>query len=92
VGVKTGNLRNHIVKRFRGVVGGALQVEVGAEVPYALFHHEGTRPHTITGNPLLVFFWGKTGRVMYLPSVQHPGTKGNPFLVRALQTVMARFR
>lgn len=36
---------------------------------------EGTKPHRITGRPLLVFFWPKLGRTVFLRSVNHPGSK-----------------
>jgi hypothetical protein len=58
--------------------------EVGTVgVSYAVYHHEGTRPHRIQGNPLLVFYWPKVGRVVYLRHVDHPGTRANRFLVDA---------
>jgi hypothetical protein len=60
---------------------------VEARAPYALYHHNGTRPHQIEGDPLLVFFWDKTGETMFLPSVDHPGTKPNPFLINAAKRV-----
>lgn len=53
--------------------------------PHALYVEEDTRPHIIRAKngPLLVFFWGKVGRVVAYPSVQHPGTTGQHFLTRA---------
>jgi hypothetical protein len=41
----------------------------------------------IEGNPLLVFQIG--GATVFTRRVNHPGTKGNPFLVRAAQAVFA---
>lgn len=86
-GAAPGNLRNHIVKR---VVTGAkgVTVLVGVEhVPYAFWVHEGAQPHVIEGNPLLVFFWPKTGGVVAFPRVNHPGNKPNRFLIRALRVI-----
>lgn len=83
---KTGNLRNHIVKRLvQGPSGPEMQVGVEG-VPYALYVHEGARPHRIVARnaPLLVFFWPKAGRVMYLKSVNHPGNRPHRFLVQSL--------
>lgn len=82
---RPGNLRDHIVKRLV-LRDDRVACIVGADVPYALWHHEGTPPHTITAKPgkFLVFYWPKTDQVMYLRSVQHPGTKPNRFLVNAL--------
>ena len=89
VGVDTGNLRDHILKRVIEQ-GGMPVVIVGVEnVPYAYWHHQGTEPHVIEARraPLLVFYWKKVGRVVAFPRVQHPGTKPNPFLVRALEAL-----
>jgi hypothetical protein len=47
---------------------------------YAVFVEMGTRPHTITGNPWLVFYTAN-GRVM-THSVSHPGTAPNRFAKR----------
>lgn len=59
--------------------------DVTSNAPYTLFVIKGTRPHVITGNPLLAFFWPKLGRGVVFRSVQHPGTKANNFLGRALR-------
>lgn len=83
VGVDTGNLRDHIVKRF-GVRGGQIEVTVGAEVDYAVFHHEGTRPHVITprkSDGVLAF--DVDGQRVFARRVHHPGTRPNRFLTDA---------
>ena len=84
---RSGQLRDSIVKRIRPEG----YVEVGSEDPIALLHHEGTPPHQITGNPRLVFFWPKVGRVVSFPKVNHPGTRPNPYLVRALDVLRSRY-
>lgn len=43
-----------------------------------------TKPHGIDGNPLLVFFWQKTGRVMFLRHVNHPGSDFTEYLTKKL--------
>lgn len=89
VGVKSGNLRDHIVKRVTEENGMPV-VTVGAwNVPYAYWHHEGTKPHVIAARvaPYLVFYWKKVGRVVRFKSVNHPGTKPNRFLVNALRVL-----
>lgn len=82
-----GNLRNHIVKRV--VLGDkGVTVLVGVEhVKYAEWVVKGTAPHVIEGKPLLVFFWPKVGRVVAFPRVNHPGTKANNFMQRALRVL-----
>ena len=85
---KPGNLRDHIVKRV--VMKGAnLTVVVGADVPYALWHHEGTVAHEIVAKPgkPLVFYWPKVGEIVRFMRVNHPGTKPNRFLVEALKVL-----
>lgn len=58
--------------------------EVTTDAPYALYVHQGTKPHVIKGRPLLAFFWARTNRMMVLPQVNHPGTRANPFLNNAI--------
>lgn len=60
--------------------------DVSADTDYAIFVHEGTRPHKITGNPLLAFAWPAAGlNPAIFHSVNHPGTKPNRFLARAIR-------
>lgn len=84
---KTGYLKSQLrVERSRDVRG---RYETGWDVTsnadYSLYVIKGTRPHTITGNPLLGFFWPKVGQFVVFHSVQHPGTRANNFLSRALR-------
>lgn len=74
------NTRSRIV-RSRG---GAL-LRLSWTKPYAGFVEAGTRVHGIRARraPALVFFWKKTGRVMFLKSVRHPGTRPYKFGWRA---------
>jgi hypothetical protein len=53
---------------------------ITADVPYALAHHRGTRPHLITGHMKFT----SHGKVVHASVVHHPGTKGNPYLRDAL--------
>jgi hypothetical protein len=59
--------------------------DVESTAPHSLYVLKGTRPHKITGNPLLGFFWPKVGQFVVFRSVNHPGTKANNFLGRALR-------
>lgn len=88
-----GHLRDAIVKRV-DFEGGRPSIKIGVFAPRSVvergwFHHQGTRPHRIQGNPTLVFFWPKTARVMFLGHVNHPGTRPNPFLSSALRDAAA---
>lgn len=85
-GMKTGRLRKSIVKRFTPDSRG-LAITIQANVPYAMYHHEGTPPHIIQGNPLLSFYWPKVGKRVAFRFVHHPGTKPNRFLLDALREI-----
>jgi hypothetical protein len=90
-GRKPGTLRDSIVKRVVQTPTGPA-VQVVAEDEIALWHHEGTRPHTISARrkPLLVFYWPKAGKVVAAKQISHPGTKPNRFLTKALNNVVRR--
>jgi hypothetical protein len=83
VGVKTGALRASISGYHLGNSTGQY-AGVRAVRPYALMHHEGTRPHLIKPNsaPKLVFM--SKSRIIRTSLVHHPGTKPNPFLRKNL--------
>lgn len=61
--------------------------DVTSNAPYTLYVIKGTKPHRIpvAGNTLLAFFWPKMGKGVVFMHVQHPGTKPNNFMSRALQ-------
>lgn len=92
VPVRTGKLRNSIkVDQSRTDIGRFQSgYDVAADTAYARFVHDGTRPHTILGNPLLVFQIGS--QTIFTPRVNHPGTRARPFLVDAARAVMAGTR
>lgn len=81
VGVDTGNLRDHIVKRVVQV-GDSFSVQVGADVDYALYHHEGS--DAVEGK--LMRFKPK-GSDVYIFRTRRRAIRGNPFLVNALNDV-----
>lgn len=55
------------------------------EQPRPAWIDQGTPPHEIQGRPLLVFYWPKAGRVVFLRRVQHPGYGGSRFVDRTLR-------
>lgn len=90
--VRSGHLRNSISASYEHVPGGVV-MDVSAKAPYAVYVHEGTAPHVIgpSSAPRLVFFWVKKGRTFVGrvgQTVNHPGTKPDPFLELALEEVM----
>jgi len=79
---RTNKLSESIVKRMYETPAG-LDVVIAAQQPYAIFVHEGTKPHVIQGNPILAFNWGNGPNgagTYFFRSVHHPGTKPNKFL------------
>jgi hypothetical protein len=69
------------------VVPRGLEATARAATPYASMVRSGTRPHVIRAKPgkRLRFFWPVTNRVMYLPKVNHPGTKSNDWWDNAIR-------
>ena len=96
--VKTGKLRANIRPapfRMTGPYKGEGGIEVDTKaVPYAGYVMYGTRPHRIVARnaPALRFFWPKVGRVVFFKSVNHPGTKANRFMERALNRAAREIR
>ena len=85
VGVDTGRLKGSI-KTGKVTRAGAtdLEVEIGSQLTYAYLHHEGSRPHVITASPGSALSFGRTT----VRIVNHPGTRPNKYLLRALNIVV----
>lgn len=79
---KTGELQGSTTVRADGLVATAR-----ATATHASFVREGTRPHVIRPKRgrLLSFYWPVTGRQMFLPRVNHPGTRSNDWWDRGLR-------
>lgn len=88
-GYATGELAREIKTDSAKVGRRGPEAGVISDTDHAVFVHEGTAPHTIKPRfaKKLVFFWRKAGRVVSFDSVKHPGTKPNPYLVKALRAV-----
>jgi HK97 gp10 family phage protein len=76
-----GNLRQSIKSEMIGLAKG----RVYADANYALFVHEGTRPHTIFAKNKRVLA-DRRNQKMFGRVVNHPGTQANPFLQRAVDS------
>ncbi|WP_433242528.1 HK97 gp10 family phage protein [Actinomadura nitritigenes] len=74
VGVKTGDLKRTIHARGN-------RVYVGTS--YWHYHEFGTRPHLILPRHRQALYW--PGAVHPVASVNHPGTRANPFMRTALR-------
>lgn len=91
VPVKTGNLGRSIGEgpiRFLGprLVTGS----VHAKADYAVYVHEGTRPHLIRPRRAKALRFQVGGRTVYAMRVSHPGTRARPFLRNAGERVARR--
>lgn len=81
---RTRALERSIVKT-PGVDGRGPFVTVGSDLDYALIEHDGSRPHVIRPrNRKVLRFVGAGGSVVFAQQVNHPGTTGTKYLVRAL--------
>ena len=84
VGVKTGALQRNIRSYHLGNATGQYAGLI-ADKPYALMHHEGTKPHIIRpANPGGTLVFRKGSRVISTREVRHPGTKPNRYLSNQL--------
>ena len=90
VGVKTGALRASIHMKHLGNASGQY-LWIGSQKSYAYYHHEGTRPHTITPKePGGALVFRKGSRIIRTPVVNHPGTRPNRYLSDQLRVHITR--
>ena len=90
---RTGTLKRATRKRIVRLKSGA-RVILQNTAKHAHFIEHGTRPHWIyprRPGGRLVFWWDKTGRVMHLRRVWHPGTRPYRFLHNATHQASLRF-
>lgn len=88
VGVRTGALQSSIKYHQERTSYGQM-VKIGSSLPYALPHHEGTRPHRISGRDGGMLRFSSRGRIVYARSVMHPGTRPNKYLADNLALVFS---
>lgn len=80
-----GNLRQMIRSRMNTKISG----EVSADASYSIFVEEGTKPHEIRAVNKKGLANKRTGQ-FFGKVVQHPGTKANPFMQRAVDIITPR--
>lgn len=86
----TGDLRRSLRTTTRLTFRG-WAARVGSDLDYAKFVHDGTRKHVIRPRPpRKALRFTIDGSVVFAARVNHPGTKPNRFLDRALQQVARR--
>lgn len=80
-GWDTGRLASSIRPEF-----GVLRAEISPHVDYAIYLHEGTRPHWVPISAIAP--WANRHNIppaVVQRSIAQKGTKANPFMVRAAQ-------
>jgi len=85
--VDTGRLRASI--RYTISSSGNPSATVFTNVQYAPYVHDGTRPHVIRPRRGQALRFRVGGRTVFARVVNHPGTRGRPFLTSALRDVSA---
>lgn len=82
-----GRLRDSINVTRRSTAGG-LEARFTSSAPYARYVEEGTAPHRIEPRQALALHWQDRGRNVFAARVNHPGTKANPFVRNAIQSML----
>ena len=92
VGVDTGHLRAAIsMEHDRKGIGRMQQIRIGTFTGprgYALYHHEGTKAHTISSKSGRLLTFNVRGKRVFARVVKHPAQKGNPYLTRSFKVFM----
>lgn len=84
---KSGRLaRSLTMNYYRGTLNP--YVEVGSDLEYSYFVHEGTKPHQIRPKTHRKLRFNVGGKIVYVDKVDHPGTRPTKFLSRHLGSVV----
>lgn len=67
-------------------------VALNPAVPYAVFVHEGTKPHIIEPRDKMALRWVSRGEFAFAKRVQHPGTEKDQFLYEAAENEMPKIQ
>jgi hypothetical protein len=89
VGKETGMLAMSLYIEHSTAINGQ-HLRIGSNLPYALYHHEGTRPHLIHARGAEVLRFTNRGRVVYARTVMHPGTKPNRYLTASIPLIVLK--
>lgn len=82
-----GRLRDSL-KYERRNTGRGVEARFLSNVSYAKFVDEGTKPHRIEPREARVLHWSSGASDVFARSVNHPGTRANPFIQRAIDSLM----
>lgn len=89
VGVRSGALRRSLYTKHARTVRGQY-IQVGSNLNYALVHHEGAKPHTMTMPQGRIMRFNAGGRVVYARRVNHPGFRGRKYLTVPMHRAVRR--
>lgn len=87
---QTGAMRDSLFIRKRGdtyLIGHDL-----GRAPYSVFVHWGARPHVIEPRTKKALRWVAGGAFAFAKRVNHPGYRGDPYLVDAANAMPAMFQ
>jgi len=84
--VKTSEYQSLIDWRMEG--DNSVVVFAGAD--YSAVVEYGSPAHPIDGNPFLIFYWDKVGKMVAMPHVEHPGTTGQFVLSQAADLIWSQ--
>jgi len=86
-----GRLRDSIsIQRSKGKAG--ISVRFVSSAPYAKYVEDGTVPHRIEPRQARALHWTTNGGDVFARYVNHPGTKANPFVKEAVDSMMPYMR
>jgi hypothetical protein len=92
-GVDTGALRASTGLKTHERASYGQKMVLGSSVRHSLVHHEGSRPHMITGKSVggrrRVLRFTSKGAVVFTHRVMHPGTRPNRYLSDNLKIFIA---
>jgi hypothetical protein len=82
---RTGRLAGSLVKEV-----GDGEASIQALAPYAVYVVNGAAPHEIRPVNARVLAFEVGGKMVFTAIVQHPGTKPNPFMQRAVEDARSK--
>lgn len=90
-GTGAGRLRDSFsVQRLR--TGGGITARFVSSAPYADYVERGTGPHKIEPKHAGALHWESGGESVFARVVNHPGTKPNPFVEKAVESLEPMMR
>ena len=67
-------------------------VALNPGIPYAVYVHEGTKPHIIEPRNKMALRWAARGEFVFAKRVNHPGTEKDQFLYDAAENEMPKIQ